>query len=230
MTHGLSKTTEYRTWNAMLQRCQNPKNTAFNRYGGRGIIVCDRWQLFENFYADMGPRPSPKHSIDRINNDGDYEPDNCRWATPHEQARNKRGNYLVEWRGEIKCLTEWSEVVGLTCDTIKRRLDSGWSVERVMTTKVPDHAAYSIDAADSDTGETCELSELVQGMWLGTGHFHDLARRSGLSRSTVSGVLQGKRGASLETLRRLSEASGVELGKLAEYVESQRSQRKGRSK
>jgi len=222
--HGLSKTIEYRTWYAMLQRCRNPRNPAFGRYGGRGITVCDRWQLFENFYADTGPRPTLRHSIDRIDNDGNYEPGNCRWATTHEQARNRSDNYLIEWRGETRCLSEWCEIVGLTYSTVKGRLDSGWPVERALTAEIPEHVAGS---CHTDTEETCELGELVQGVWLGAGQFHSLARHTGLSRSTVSGVLQGKRGASLDTLRKLSEASGVELGKLTEYVEAQR---KGRSK
>jgi hypothetical protein len=89
-THRLSHTPEYRIWNAMRNRCTNPKATDWKRYGGRGIQVCERWERFENFSADMGSRPSPTHSIDRVNNDGNYEPGNCRWATASEQALNRR--------------------------------------------------------------------------------------------------------------------------------------------
>lgn len=90
--HGLTKTVEYRAWHSMKQRCLNPKCRRWNKYGGRGIAICQKWlDSFEAFLADMGPRPSPDHSIDRIDNDGDYEPGNCRWATRSQQQQNKGG-------------------------------------------------------------------------------------------------------------------------------------------
>lgn len=90
-THGMTRTPEYRIWRAMIDRCHYPSCKAYHRYGGRGILVCDRWRnSFENFIADMGKKPSDGHSIDRIKNDRGYEPGNCRWATATEQARNKR--------------------------------------------------------------------------------------------------------------------------------------------
>lgn len=91
-THGLSKTPEYRAWASMWQRCTNPKNIRYERYGARGITVCERWERFENFLSDMGNRPSPDHSLDRKENDGNYQPENCRWATRSEQQQNK-GEY-----------------------------------------------------------------------------------------------------------------------------------------
>jgi hypothetical protein len=91
LKHGLISSPEYITWLAMKQRCYDSKRHNYKHYGERGIIICERWlNSFENFYADMGPRPSPKHSIDRINNDGNYEPVNCRWATQKEQVNNTR--------------------------------------------------------------------------------------------------------------------------------------------
>jgi hypothetical protein len=94
-THGLSKSSEFRIWSGMFQRCFNPKNDRFKDWGGRGIKVCDRWMKFENFLEDMGKRPSKKYSIDRINNDGDYEPSNCRWATRYEQQNNRRNRCVL---------------------------------------------------------------------------------------------------------------------------------------
>lgn len=97
-THGKTMTKAYESWASMIQRCTNPKKKQFANYGGRGIKVCDRWLKFENFLADMGECPSGK-SLDRINNDGDYEPGNCRWATRKEQMRNRRNNVWCDLNG-----------------------------------------------------------------------------------------------------------------------------------
>jgi len=127
---------EYRSWNHLKNRCLNKNNKAYKKYGGRGIKVCDRWlESFENFYADMGLKPSSKHSIDRINNDGDYSPENCRWATNKEQSRNRRTNTYMEHNGEVKTLVEWSECLGINKGTISTRItQKKWSVEKSLTT------------------------------------------------------------------------------------------------
>ena len=115
---------EYAAWLSMRRRCDWPKWHDFARYGGRGISVCERWGSFENFYADMGPRPSPSHSLDRINNDGNYEPSNCRWATKVEQAVNRRTTRLVNVDGEMLPLTHAAKRLGITCFFLRQRLNN----------------------------------------------------------------------------------------------------------
>jgi hypothetical protein len=117
----------------MLFRCQNPSAKGYENYGGRGISVCERWKDFTAFYEDMGDPPSGT-SIDRIDNNGNYEPSNCRWATVTEQARNRRTNKILSFRGKDKCIAEWAECLGLTVNAIRNRLRVGWSVEQTLST------------------------------------------------------------------------------------------------
>lgn len=135
-THGLShRVPEYGAWSGMLTRCTNPNVAAFSDYGERGIKVCERWRRFENFYADMGPKPAPEYSLDRIDVNGDYEPANCRWATPLEQANNARSNIPLTHDGKTMNLTEWARELGLKKITLYDRINKlGWSVERALTT------------------------------------------------------------------------------------------------
>ena len=122
-THGMVRTPEYRSWCSILERCLNPNTAGFERWGGRGIKVCKRWRSsFEAFYADMGPRPSPKHSIDRVNNDGHYTPKNSRWATAKTQTRNMRTSLIVTYMGRRQSLAAWCEELGLRYATVWARL------------------------------------------------------------------------------------------------------------
>lgn len=131
--HGRTDTPEFKIWTGVLTRCENPRCEAYPRYGGRGIEVCERWQTFENFLADMGPRPSADHSIDRIENDGNYEPGNCRWATDAEQNQNTRSNRLLTYAGRTQPLSVWAREFGIRRETVRERLKAGWDVERALT-------------------------------------------------------------------------------------------------
>lgn len=136
-THGRSKTPEHNIWCAMRQRCGNPSDNGYEYYGARGITVCERWRdSFENFYEDMGPRPSSGHSIDRINNDGNYEPSNCRWATRLVQAHNSRISTNITHNGETKCIAEWAQQAGISVKSMYTRLASGWSIEKAISTPI----------------------------------------------------------------------------------------------
>lgn len=129
-THGMTGEPEHKAWVKMRERCNNPREIGYARYGGRGIKVCSRWaESFDNFFDDMGLKPSPKHSIDRIDNDKDYSPDNCRWATRTEQCRNRRSNVVLEYNGERKILREWSEQTGVSETLLRGRLRRGWSIK-----------------------------------------------------------------------------------------------------
>ena len=133
----LGRTPEYRCWQSIRDRCYNPNNRDYAMYGGRGIAVCKRWrESSAAFLADMGPKPSPEHSIDRIDNDGDYSPENCRWATPAEQARNRKSSRLLTHNGETMTVAEWAERLAIKPGTLSMRLSYGWSVEKAVTTPV----------------------------------------------------------------------------------------------
>lgn len=133
-THGMSKTREYEIWTQMLQRCDNPRSKSFESYGGRGISVCDRWRDFAVFYADMGRKPL-RASLDRIDNDGNYSPENCRWATPSQQGRNKRNNSGVLMGGRVVTWSELAERSVVSAQLLRSRVVKyGWNVDEAMTT------------------------------------------------------------------------------------------------
>ncbi|KKN40974.1 hypothetical protein LCGC14_0728060 [marine sediment metagenome] len=134
-THDKTGTREHRAWKSMLARCFNPNAANYANYSARGIRVCKRWrgkQGFSNFLADMGPVPS-KLTLERIDNNGNYEPGNCRWATRLEQNRNKRTNRFLTHDGRTLPLCQWVEIKGLSRSTIASRLARGWSDKEALT-------------------------------------------------------------------------------------------------
>lgn len=131
-THGMEGTSEYNSWAAIIQRCENTKSQNYKNYGARGIRVCKRWrESFENFYADMGPKTKGS-SIDRINNDGNYEPGNCRWTDQKTQSRNQRNTIYLEYKGERRPMAEWAELMGLKRKILENRIRTGWEVSKAL--------------------------------------------------------------------------------------------------
>lgn len=141
-TSGYKHSSEYLSWTAMRARCLNPKSAKYPTYGARGISVCDRWKnSFINFLEDMGRKPTTKHTLDRWpDRGGNYEPSNCRWATPKEQAKNRSRcgpvGISITFRGETKTPLEWARLLKIPSTTIRERLKAGWSAEDALTTHV----------------------------------------------------------------------------------------------
>jgi hypothetical protein len=138
--HGMSKTRLYWQWQGMIARCENPHHQGYKDYGGRGITVCESWHSFENWYANMGEPPTPQHMIDRIDNNSNYEPNNCKWSTRKEQMNNKRDNHLIEFNGQTKTLKQWSEMTGIPYSTLRSRINKyHWGIEKSLTTPLIVH-------------------------------------------------------------------------------------------
>lgn len=135
--HGLCRrgleSKEYRSWKAMWSRCTDPKHKSFGRYGERGITICDRWKSFDNFLADIGPRPGPNHSVERIDNNENYCPENCRWATWRDQARNRSSNRLLLFSGKMRTIAEISDITSIRVSILYHRIQAGWTIERATS-------------------------------------------------------------------------------------------------
>lgn len=143
--HGMYGTPTYNSWWAMVQRCGYPKHIEYARYGARGISVCERWKSFDGFLADMGERPVGM-TIDRIDNAGNYEPGNCRWATRLQQANNCRKNTVVEYGGQALSIADWSRQSGIGAQVISKRLRRNWPAELAIT--LPNGARLPVAARE----------------------------------------------------------------------------------
>ncbi len=135
LTHGVSRTPEYKVWMNMHERCENPDDPAWHNYGGRGIQVCARWADVSTFIADMGRRPEGS-TLERIDNNGPYSPENCRWATRREQSVNTRRTVMLTYAGETLPMKDWAAKAGIRYGTLHFRIKSGWPVERALTTPI----------------------------------------------------------------------------------------------
>lgn len=134
--HGMSGSSIYLRWHLMRRRCEKAGSPGYENYGGRGIRVCERWRNFAEFYEDMGSPPGPGFSLDRVDNDGNYEPGNCRWATRAEQSRNTRVNRVITHAGKTQCLTDWARELGVTQSTLAERLNNGLSTKEALVRSV----------------------------------------------------------------------------------------------
>lgn len=178
-THGKAKTPEWKSWSGMKGRCYNPRCQEYQYYGARGIIVCERWlgpNGFVNFFADMGEKPSAKHSLDRIDVNGNYEPTNCRWATAEQQNRNKRDNRIIDFNGRRATIAEWAEDAGLPVSTLLNRLAADWPFEKAITT--PSFGNLMEHVNDRPTNRRIEYDgrTMTLAQW---------ARETGIQHSTI---------------------------------------------
>lgn len=162
MRHGMSKYPEYKIWCGINKRCYNKNCLKYRIYGAKGIIVCERWKHnFPNFYADMGPRPSPNHSIDRIDNNGNYEPSNCRWTDNATQQNNKATNVKITIKGKTKTLKQWSEHAGLTYMAVFLRYKRlGWTIERSLSEPLQIKKKYSFKGKKMYLDEIAKKSKI----------------------------------------------------------------------
>lgn len=135
-THGYTGIPEHVVWKGMRARCNNENHAAYKNYGGRGIKVCKRWNKFSNFLADMGKRPSSKHTIERTDNNKNYEPSNCEWVTRKVNCDNRRDTVVLTFKGRIQSLTKWAEEYNIKNTTVHNRLKLGWTIKAALSTPV----------------------------------------------------------------------------------------------
>ena len=129
---------EYKSWCGMKERCYNPNNTKYYRYGARGIIICDQWRNnFQAFFDDLGPKPDLSYSIERINLDGNYEPSNCTWASPKTQSNNRRTNHPITFNGKTQNILAWAKELGINHQTLAQRIHVlKWNTDKALSTPV----------------------------------------------------------------------------------------------
>ena len=176
----------------MVQRCTNPRSPGYKNWGGRGITICTRWRAsFAAFLADMGPRPSPKHAIDRKDNNGPYSPENCRWVTRPVQNRNRRVTVMYTWRGRTMTLAEWAQLLGVRYGTLQVRRHRGWSIDRILSEALGE--GRSLTARDKPKPSSAKLTaEQVREIRRSTETDVMLGRRFGVTHQTISDIRRRK--------------------------------------
>jgi len=184
--HGMTDTPEWRVWRNMLQRCTNPNNKLFHRYGGRGIVVCEQWFEFENFFRDMGRVPAGM-TLDRIDNNGDYSRENCRWASRQTQNNNRESNLVITLGRETLTASQWSRRTGIPASTIARRARLGWSPEKILTDKA--HIKHRKVGSENSQARLNEDQVLVIRLGLKAGRTQkSIAKEFNVSVKTISAI------------------------------------------
>lgn len=181
-------TTEYAAWNGLRNRCNNPRDKNYRRYGGRGIRVCERWSDFRAFLADMGRRPSADHQIDRIDNNGPYSPENCRWATRQQNQRNRACNRLLTYNGLTLCLAEWAERIGTTAEALAARLRKGHALSVALRTGTQVRGDV-LDPANDGRMAAPTREAVLGSLAVGDATAVDIRSRTGLSAHAVRAAL-----------------------------------------
>lgn len=173
---------EYNIWAMMRQRCNNPNAANYANYGGRGIVVCERWSKFSNFWEDMGAAPSKSHTLDRLDNDGPYSPENCVWSSVEAQQNNRRNTVCITAYGEKRSLAQWSRLTGLTRDQIKHRIFSmGMAPEEALEAPRMSHNQRPVEQLDFSGAVVARFESLA-----------DTERKGGFNRQGVQHVLAGR--------------------------------------
>lgn len=173
---------EYNIWALMRQRCSNPNAANYNSYGARGICVCERWNKFANFWQDMGPAPSPQHTLDRKDNNGNYCPENCAWASSEQQQNNRRNNVFIEAFGQRKTIAQWARATGLSRDMVKHRVFvMKMPAEQALQAPRMSHNKCPVEQLSLDGQIVCSYDSLA-----------DVQKIGGFNKQAVHLALQGK--------------------------------------
>lgn len=201
-THGMRHSSEYGIWSGLKDRCYNPKNGAYAEYGGRGISVCQDWsQSFESFMRDIGPRPSKEHSIERLNNNGNYESGNCVWGTRFEQANNKRNNHLVTANGRTQNVTQWASELNCEPKMLFARLKFRSLEEIIATSDVVRRAWWRKNVLTASDAKN--ILTMLRGGWSGVR----LAVLFGVSPGNINHIKKGRNWRSAQSTERLNQAA-----------------------
>lgn len=186
-THKLSSHSLYKTYRGMVSRCYNKHHPSYHRYGERGIKVCDRWlKSFENFLKDVGGKPNKNYTLDRKDNDGHYEPSNCRWATQKQQCNNFSNNHIVEYENKEYTISELADKIGVKQNTLTYRLRRGWSLHEAVQGK----REKTFNQPYKDKLSKSEFINMLDGIYVGGEKIRDTSKKFSVSESNLSRIVR----------------------------------------